>query len=77
MSRFPAVLNGQEYLSPQPGDRAVVFGVGPIGLMHASILKTRGCTPVIVADVSQERLDYVTEFGLGIAGEHLGGRRGQ
>jgi L-iditol 2-dehydrogenase len=59
-------LNGQEYLSPQPGERAVVFGAGPIGLMHASILKARGCDPVIVADVSGERLDYVQEFGLGL-----------
>jgi len=60
------VLNGQEYLSPQPADRAVVFGAGPIGLMHASILKARGCAPVMVADVSQERLDYVREFGVGV-----------
>ncbi len=66
-------LNGQEYLSPQPGDRAVVFGVGPIGLMHASILKARGCDPVIVTDVSQERLDYVTEFGLGLPVNSAGG----
>ena len=66
-------LNGQEYLSPQPGDRAVVFGVGPIGLMHASILKARGCSPVIVADVSQERLDYVREFGLGLTVNTAGG----
>ena len=67
------VLNGQEYLSPQPGDRAVVFGAGPIGIMHASSLKTRGCAPVIVADVSQERLDYVTEFGLGLPVNTSGG----
>src|SRR5271157_5652121 len=60
------VLNGQEYLSPQPGDRAVVFGAGPIGLMHASILKARRCAPIIVSDVSQERLDYVREFGVGV-----------
>jgi len=66
-------LNGQEYLSPQPGDRAVVFGVGPIGLMHASILKARGCAPVIVTDVSQERLDYVQEFGLGLPVNTSGG----
>jgi L-iditol 2-dehydrogenase len=61
------VLNGQEYLSPQAGERAVVFGAGPIGLMHASILKARGCDPVIVSDVSQERLDYIQEFGVGLA----------
>lgn len=57
-------LNGQEYLTTHPGDRAVVFGAGPIGIMHASILKTRGCAPIIVADVSDERLAYVEEFGL-------------
>ena len=58
-------LNGQEYLNAQPGDRALVFGAGPIGLMHAAILKARGCDPVIVTDVSDERLAYVEEFGLG------------
>ena len=67
------VLNGQEYLSPQPADRAVVFGAGPIGLMHASILKARGCDPVMVADVSQERLDYVREFGVGLPVNTSGG----
>ncbi|MBZ5516098.1 MAG: zinc-binding dehydrogenase [Acidobacteriia bacterium] len=58
-------LNGQEYLGVQPGDRALVFGAGPIGMMHASILKARGCEPVIITDVSDERLGYVREFGLG------------
>ena len=58
-------LNGQEYLDPQPGDRALVFGAGPIGLMHAALLAARGCAPVVVADVSAERLAYVSEFGLG------------
>ena len=43
-------LNGQEYLNAQPGDRALVLGAGPIGLMHAAILKARGCDPVIVTD---------------------------
>jgi L-iditol 2-dehydrogenase len=58
-------LNGQEYLNAQPGDRALVLGAGPIGLMHAAILKSRGCDLVIVTDVSDERLTYVREFGLG------------
>jgi L-iditol 2-dehydrogenase len=58
-------LNGEEYLNAQPGDRALVLGSGPIGMMHAAILKARGCDPVIVTDVSDERLAYVREFGLG------------
>jgi len=41
--------------------------------MHASILKARGCDPVIVADVSQERLDYVREFGVGVPVNTSGG----
>jgi len=60
------VLNGQEYLDAKPGDRALVFGAGPIGLMHASVFKAKGCDPVVVADVSAERLKYVEELGLGI-----------
>lgn len=59
------VLNGQEYVNAQPGDRAVVFGAGPIGLMHAAALKAKGCEPVLVADISAERLSYVTDFGIG------------
>jgi L-iditol 2-dehydrogenase len=59
------VLNGQEYVNAQPGDRALVFGAGPIGLMHAGVFKATGCEPVVVADVSAERLGYVTELGVG------------
>jgi L-iditol 2-dehydrogenase len=58
-------LNGQEYLNAQPGDRGLVLGAGPIGMMHAAILKARGCSLVVVTDVSDERLSYVEEFGLG------------
>jgi L-iditol 2-dehydrogenase len=58
-------LNGEEYLNPRPGDRALVLGAGPIGMMHAAILKARGCELVMVTDVSDERLSYVREFGLG------------
>jgi L-iditol 2-dehydrogenase len=58
-------LNGQEYLGPQEGERALVFGAGPIGMMHAGILTARKCAPVIVADVSAERLAFVEEFGIG------------
>ena len=66
-------LNGEEYVAAQPGDRALVFGAGPIGMMHASILKARGCSPVMVTDVSEERLAYVREFGLGRTVNTAGG----
>lgn len=59
------VLNGQEYVAAQPGDRALVFGAGPIGLMHAGALKAKGCDPVVVADVAPDRLAFVTDLGVG------------
>ena len=42
-------------------------------MMHAAILKARGCDPVIVTDVSEERLAYVREFGLGRTVNTAGG----
>lgn len=66
-------LNGLEYLNPQPGDRAAIIGAGPIGLMCASILKAAGCTPIVVANRSKDRLEYVTEYGLGIPVSTAGG----
>ena len=66
-------LNGEEYLNAQPGDRALVMGSGPIGMMHAAILKSRGCELVLVTDVSEERLGYVREFGLGETVNTAGG----
>ncbi|MFO7898790.1 MAG: alcohol dehydrogenase catalytic domain-containing protein [Planctomycetota bacterium] len=59
------VLNGQEYVDAQPGDRALVFGAGPIGLMHAAVFRTKGCRPVVVADVAADRLEFVRELELG------------
>ena len=67
------VLNGQEFLNARSGDRALVIGAGPIGLMHAGVLKARGCQPIVVADVSDERLAYVKEFGLGTPVNTSGG----
>jgi len=42
-----------------------VFGAGPIGLMHAGVLKAGGCEPILVADISAERLEYVRQLGVG------------
>jgi L-iditol 2-dehydrogenase len=41
--------------------------------MHAGVLKARRCQPILVADVSDERLAYVREFGLGIPVNTAGG----
>ena len=47
----------------KPGDRAVVFGAGPIGLCVASCLKYFGATRVIVIETNAQRLDVAQKLG--------------
>lgn len=43
------------------GDRLVVFGAGPVGLLIAAVGKAFGATEVLVVDVVQERLDFAKD----------------
>jgi L-iditol 2-dehydrogenase len=47
---------------PQPGDVAVVFGQGPIGLMFTMLAIRAGCR-VAVTDTIARRLDVARRFG--------------
>ena len=47
--------NGQGKLFVKPGDKALVVGAGPIGVMHAMLLDLAGAS-VIMNDVSETRL---------------------
>jgi len=47
-----------------PGDTAVVFGAGPIGLCVASCLKYFGATQVIVVEANPYRLGIARKLGL-------------
>jgi len=50
-------INGQNYLNIGKEDVVVIFGAGPIGLMHASLAKAEGAKQVIVIDPDFERLE--------------------
>ena len=49
------VCNGFEHAQIHPGDRVLVVGAGPIGLMHCSMALTAGAV-VYLNDLSDERL---------------------
>jgi L-iditol 2-dehydrogenase len=51
------VLNGQEIAEVGEGDTVVILGAGPIGCLHVRLARARGAGTVILADVSQGRLD--------------------
>jgi len=56
------VLNGVTKVPAKPGDTAVVFGAGPIGLIFTMLYKAAGAK-VIVSDVSEKRRAFALEIG--------------
>jgi threonine dehydrogenase-like Zn-dependent dehydrogenase len=47
----------------KPGDKVVVFGCGPIGLMALATLADRGVTDTVAVDLSPSRLDLARTVG--------------
>jgi L-iditol 2-dehydrogenase len=47
------------------GETALVAGAGPVGMMHALLMKPVG-TKVIISDVVEERLRFAEKAGVGI-----------
>jgi len=45
-----------------PGDTALVYGAGPIGVMVALAALAGGCARVIVTDLSRPKLDIVSQY---------------
>lgn len=56
-------MHGVNRMEVKPGDKAVVFGCGPIGLGMVLWLVDRGVTDVIALDLAQERLDRAKALG--------------
>ncbi len=50
----------------RPGDTAVVFGAGPIGLCVASCLSYFGAMQVIVVEANPHRLDVARQLGFAV-----------
>lgn len=57
------VLNAHEAVQTVAGDRVLIFGAGPMGLMHLLMARARGASSVVVADPWPERRRRAEEFG--------------
>jgi 2-desacetyl-2-hydroxyethyl bacteriochlorophyllide A dehydrogenase len=60
---FVIGARGVKALDPQPGDNAIVFGAGIIGMTSAIMLKWLGCEKVMVVDLSDFRLKNAAQLG--------------
>lgn len=56
-------INAQEKLNIGLRDTVLIIGSGPIGCIHVSVAKARGARKIIVADISEDRLERCREFG--------------
>ena len=55
--------HGAKRCRPQPGDKVVVFGAGPIGLGAVLAFKSLGAQHVVVVDIIAGRLDKALQIG--------------
>lgn len=56
-------LQGVDRMNPQPGEKAVIFGAGPIGLCAVASLRFRGIEDIISVDLSRRRLEIARKLG--------------
>jgi len=58
------VLNGLDAIDTNSIDNALIFGAGPIGMLMALSLRTRGVEDITMADIDESRLVLAESFGL-------------
>lgn len=59
-------LNGQEQVSVGEGDRVVIVGAGPIGVLHARLAAARGASAVVMVEQQAARRAQAERLGLGL-----------
>lgn len=57
------VLWGIERLRIRPGDRALVFGAGPIGCLMTQMLSLSPLSDIVVVDLADDKLTMAREMG--------------
>ncbi len=60
---FSCVVNGVQQSRVGLGDAVVIYGAGPIGLLHTMLCRAAGASCVIVVDPLPERLRRAVELG--------------
>jgi L-iditol 2-dehydrogenase len=61
------VFNAFQRCAIRPGDRVLIIGAGPIGLMHAKLARMGGAARIFLNDLSTERLEACLALEPGLA----------
>lgn len=63
------VVSGTNRLNPRVGDTYLIYGAGPIGLLHAQVARFNGASLVALIDLNESRLERARrEFGFTVSG---------
>jgi L-iditol 2-dehydrogenase len=57
------VINGNEACQIRLGDTVLIYGAGPIGLLHLMLARVSGAGAIIVSDVIDDKLDKAKTLG--------------
>ena len=57
------VLNGVDAVHDTQVENALIFGAGPMGLLVAIALETRGVSDIAIVDIDEARLQMAAELG--------------
>ncbi len=57
------VVYGLQRAAPAIGDRVLIFGAGPIGLLLMQVIRRAGAAQVVVTDPQEERLKLAAALG--------------
>ena len=57
------VLNAQKAVHLAPGESVLIYGAGPMGMLHALLARAMGAATVIMVDQNPERLAKAVELG--------------
>ncbi|MBA7528777.1 D-arabitol-phosphate dehydrogenase [subsurface metagenome] len=60
------VLNGVIRAALRPGEDVVIFGAGPMGLLHMLILRAAGAKNIIISEISENRRKFAKALGADI-----------
>jgi len=60
---FPTGYHATELAGVKPGDKVVIYGAGPVGLMAAHSANLRGASQVMVVDTHKDRLALAEQLG--------------
>ena len=59
-------IRGWKKISFVKGDSVLIFGIGPIGILHALLAKIYGASTIYCIDINQNKVEYCKKMNLGI-----------